>query len=289
MFDFVAARVPEGAGRDRLLQRHFAAELYGSAFEGFRIETDPTARADAFRRFREIVESYYTPGIAAALRPEARVLIHLIKQDRADAFGRYLDALAEAGPSALLAEGDTSYLRLPWFREPGQGLPDALFEVGARLRADCRVEPVVIGARGARFRATSRLGMRTGGPTGVTLIARPLASAEEASVPLAHTVADDESRQLVSADDAQALGRLVSALPAGTYDLFVRVAADGRWRERRVAECAPPPAPRRIVRAFPFWSAAKVGALQTTEGGKLRLRVLDMRSIAAAAGRSMGL
>ncbi|HEY5549148.1 MAG TPA: glycosyltransferase family A protein, partial [Coriobacteriia bacterium] len=86
MFDLVAANVPPGPERDRLMQRHFRVELGDSAFEGYRTELDLGLRVAAFRRFREIVDAYYTERIESALPVGDRVLMRLISEGRADEF-----------------------------------------------------------------------------------------------------------------------------------------------------------------------------------------------------------
>lgn len=273
MFDFVAARVPPGADRDRLMYRHFAVEMRSSAFEGYRTETDPAVRADAFERFREVTRAYYTPYVEEHLRPEGRVLMRLVTEGREAEFGEYLDALADAGPEQVVAEDGGVFLALPWFRDATRGLPDALFEIGSRLRAECRMQPLVQEAGGLRISATARLGALTPRVDRVEFVARSRDGRPDAVIQLAHVVTLEGSRPVVGIEDVVSPQHFVAQLREGTYDIMLRVGAQDIVRECRVAECAPPPAAARIVTVGTAWGSATAAALKTTSKGNLALRV----------------
>jgi glycosyltransferase involved in cell wall biosynthesis len=273
MFDLVAANVPPGPERDRLMRRHFRSELMLSAFEGYRTEKDSTARRDAFERFRRIVTDYYNPEVERTLLIEGRVLMRLVSEGRQDDFQAYLDVLEKAGTPQVLIEDGHAYLACPWFRDPAKGLPDALFEIGDDLKAECRAEPLSIGAGGIGFSATCRLGELTERVTGVSLVVRPRAGHGDLVVALVHEVVYDGTQYVVLVDDTVSVGSVLGPLSDGTHDLYVRVAAGEIGRERRVAEYAPPPGGPRILRCTDARGRKKLGALRTTSAGNLSLEV----------------
>lgn len=279
MFDLVAANVPPGPARDRLMRRHFRVELVDSALEGYRTEGDGERRAAAFARLREIVDAYYTEGIECELPPKDRVLLRLISEGRADELAAYLDLCAAAAPPAVLLEDGHVYLEIPWFRDEARRLPDALFDIAGKLRVECRLEPLVTSARGVRLDAACQFGSLTGRVTDVDLVVRSRQGQEEMLVPLAHEIVVEEKRPFLRVGDDIPGERLLADLPAGLYDLYVRVAAGETWRERRLSECAPPPDEPRVVHRRWGRRWTKHGVLATAGTGSLVLRVVDGEAV----------
>ncbi len=282
MFDLVAENVPRGPKRDALIRRHFEIELLGFLFNGYRLEKDPAVREAAFQRFREIVAAYYSQRIDDAFLARGRVLMRLVSEGRPERFAAYLDALAEApDPVPVLVEGDRVFLVLPWFRDPAEGLTDDLFDVASKLGAFCRMETVEVSSGGMRVRAVCRLGELSGHITDVSLVLRSRTGSGEAAFPLAFESVSEEGNTHVGVDDMVPAGGLLTAAKGDILDLWVRVAAGGVWRERRLAECAPAPSKPRILRGRRGTGGAGYGILATTPKGYLTLRVLDRLGLVA--------
>ncbi|HEY5548871.1 MAG TPA: hypothetical protein VIL17_04685, partial [Coriobacteriia bacterium] len=232
-------------------------------------------RVAAFRRFREIVDAYYTERIESALPVGDRVLMRLISEGRADEFAEYLAVLAQAGSPRVLVEGEHLFVELPWFRDTDRGIPDRLFDIGGQMKAECRMEPFVVDPQGVHLSAECRLGVLTDRIDSVDLVIRSRADKSETIVPLAHKVVFEEVRPFVLIEDVLPPDRLFAGLPEGMYDLYVRVSAGETWRERRVSECTPPSSGSRIVHCFGEDGSATSAVLDTTPKGALSLRVLD--------------
>ena len=289
MFDLLADHVPPGSARDRLMCRHFAVEFRSSAFSAYRRESDPAARAAAFQRFREITDAYYTPLIEARLQPEARVLMRLVSEGDEAQFAGYLDALSQAGAPEVVTESDAVYLAFPWFSDAGHPLPDELFEIGKRLRAECRMEPLKVDAAGMHISATCRLGALTAGVDEVALVLRRRGAGHELALPLAHLALVEGTRQMVGIGETIPAERLAAELRDGMYDLFLRLDAGETRRECRVAECALPP---RAARIASFGSISGHGvslALTTTDKGNLSARVVRGDGALARTRLAVGL
>jgi CDP-glycerol glycerophosphotransferase len=288
MFDLVAAEVPEGADRDRLLLRHFQVELVVSAFEAYRRESDTQARSAAFERFGAIVRAYYSDAIEQALHPRSRVLMRFVTQGDEAGFAAYLDTLAPGVQSETLVEGGSVFQQLPGFRDPATPLPDSLFDVGPGLRASCRVEPLKAGRAGLGIEASCRLGALSHAVTGVALLACSENAAGEISVPLNHRIVTEETQPYVLVRDTVEAGRLLAVLPTGTYKLFIRVSAGEVSRQVGVFECALPPARPRVVRSWAL--PMRSGTLATTSKGHLTIKVVvgTRTALRGAARRAYG-
>jgi len=257
MFDLVAAAVPEGSDRDRLMLRHFQVELVVSAFEAYRGETDASVRAAAFERFGAIVRAHYNDAIEQALHPRSRVLMHLVSLGDEAGFAAYLDTLAAGVQPETLVEGGSVFQQLPGFRDPAAPLPDSLFDVG----------PAGLG-----IEASCRLGAVTHAVTGVPLVACPERGSYETVVPLSHRIATDETQPYVLVRDTVEAGRLLAGLSADTYKLFMRVTAGDVSRQVGVFECALPPERPRVVRSWAL--PMRSGTLATTSKGQLTTKVV---------------
>jgi CDP-glycerol glycerophosphotransferase len=300
MFDLVAANVPPGPNRDRLMRRHFRSELMLSAFEGFRTEGDPEARRDAFERFHRIVTDFYNAEIERTLLVEGRVLMRLVAEGRQDDFEAYLDVLETEGTPRVLIEDGHAYLECPWFRDPAKGLPDSLFEIGDDLKADCQAGPLSIGADGIGISATCRLGALTERVTGVSLVVRPRVGDGGVTLAVAHEVVREGTLYVVRVADTVPVAGVLGPLSPGTYDLYVSIAAGEIGRERRLAENVPPPRRPRVLRYVDARGRAKLGTLATTGAGNLSLDVFGplgpvvgalrrlWRSLARAVRRAPG-
>jgi glycosyltransferase involved in cell wall biosynthesis len=271
-FDLVERDVPAGADRDRVLHRCFRFELLGSVFPGYRQESDPAVRDEAFAEFRRIVDRFYSLAIEEMLPPDGRVLMRLVSEGRKDDFEAYLRLLAAVGPVGAVRDGGREYVALPWFRDAARGLDDALFDVTSQLRLDAQVDPLVMGDGGFRLSASCGLGALTHAVTGADLVFRPRGGgAPDAVVPLAHTVDFEEMVARVLICDDVSGRRLLADVAPGDHDLLIRLSAGDISRERPLSESGPPPADRAVRGGSPLWP--KLGKLRVDRSGGLWIRV----------------
>jgi poly(ribitol-phosphate) beta-N-acetylglucosaminyltransferase len=275
LFDMVAGMVPAGPRRDKLMRRHFRVELVTGAFEGYRTERDPAARAEAFTEFKRVVDAYYTDRIDAASPSEDRVLMHLVREGRAGEFGEYLDALASAGPAPVVVEGEHVYLALPWFRQEGRRIPDELFDVGPQLKPVCQHHPLVVRDGEVAIDAICRLAALSDRVTGVSFVARRVRGGQEVSFPLAFEPVLDETRPFVVVRDAVPVDALLGSVSAGDWDLSVRLSADGISRDRRIVESSATSRGPRMMRTAEGASVARSAVLEPAMRGNLRLYVTE--------------
>ncbi|MFJ6792274.1 glycosyltransferase family 2 protein [Streptomyces angustmyceticus] len=133
VLDGVAAEVPPGAERDKLMVRHFHGEIlmpFGAAY----LARDPAGRQRMAAAARPLVERYGTDRVRAALPPGLRLRAHCLRAGLDDA----LDAVVEAdtarqpGPPHLGDDGRV-YAGYPLFRDPRHALPDACYDLTDRV------------------------------------------------------------------------------------------------------------------------------------------------------------
>ena len=133
----VAAQVPPGPDRDKLMVRHFHGEVL-AAFAAPYLARDTDGRRKMADAARPLVERYLTDRVLAALPPRLRLRAHCLRAGldteltgiiRADTA---LPGDAGAGPPHIDADG-RAYAAYPYFRDPDRGIPDACYDLTDRL------------------------------------------------------------------------------------------------------------------------------------------------------------
>ncbi|MFJ8671258.1 glycosyltransferase family 2 protein [Streptomyces sp. NPDC093589] len=133
----VAAQVPPGPDRDKLMVRHFHGEVL-AAFAAPYLARDTDGRRKMADAARPLVERYLTDRVLAALPPRLRLRAHCLRAGldteltgiiRADTA---LPGDAGDGPPHIDADG-RAYAAYPYFRDPDRGIPDACYDLTDRL------------------------------------------------------------------------------------------------------------------------------------------------------------
>ncbi|MGD3110436.1 glycosyltransferase family 2 protein [Streptomyces sp. YGL11-2] len=141
VLDGLAAEVPPGPDRDKLLVRHFHGEIlmpFAAAYLA-RDETGRRAMADAAR---PLVERYLTDGVLAALPPRLRLRAHCLRAGLDTELAAILraDTGTEPGPPRI-TEG-RAYAAYPYFRDADHPIPDALYDLTDRIGIQQRLTGV---------------------------------------------------------------------------------------------------------------------------------------------------
>ncbi|WP_411130147.1 glycosyltransferase family 2 protein [Streptomyces sp. x-19] len=130
----LAAEVPPGQDRDRLLIRHFHGEIL-MPFAAPYLARDEAGRRAMREAARPLVDAYLTDRVLAALPPGLRLRAHCLRAG----LDAELDAVvaADAGPdrtpSPPRLDGGRAYAAYPHFRDADHPLPDALFDLTDRI------------------------------------------------------------------------------------------------------------------------------------------------------------
>ena len=274
IFDLLGSLVPPGPKRDVLARRLFEVEGQ-SLCRVYGMDPDPVLRDATFAKLREIVAEYYTEAVDRAFLPRGRVLLRFVAEDDRERFLEYLEALAAApGRPTELVEGERVFLQLPWFRDPAEALPDDLFDIGPKLSAFCRMDPLSIDPTGVHIGAICRLGALTDRITGASLIARPRSGSGDVVVRLVCDLSERQTIQAIPVKGTVPAATLLGLSLGDVYDLYLRVEAGEVMRERKVTESAPSSGKPRVVSGRGT-SGARYGILTTGPKGALAFRTID--------------
>ncbi|GHJ37634.1 glycosyltransferase family 2 protein [Streptomyces sp. TS71-3] len=128
----IAERVPAGPRRDTLMMRPLVITLlpqFGPSF----LKLDEETRREKMELARPLMDAYWTEGVAALLKVDQRLRLHLVAKGRADLLADVLTFLkGKKSPAAVLERrGRRAYLAYPHFRDAAAGIPDSVYTPSA--------------------------------------------------------------------------------------------------------------------------------------------------------------
>ncbi|MEU9114203.1 glycosyltransferase [Streptomyces sp. NPDC048483] len=142
--DLVAAEVPPGPDRDKLMVRHFHGEIL-MPFAAPYLARTPAGRRAMANAARPLVARYLTDRVLAALPPRLRLRAHCLRaglDDQLTAIVR-ADTQRRPGPPHELPETRPGpphvdpdgrvYAAYPYFRDRARPLPDACYDLTGRV------------------------------------------------------------------------------------------------------------------------------------------------------------
>ncbi|MCS0638122.1 glycosyltransferase [Streptomyces sp. LP05-1] len=128
LMELIAAHLPPGERRDRLMVRPFTVNLLPQF--GPIVLRRPVAE---LRRKLELaaplMAAHWTPGVAALLRVPERLPLTCVALDRPAALLDVVAAGRSAEPPPRVRRGGREYLAYPHFGDPAAGIPDEAYEV----------------------------------------------------------------------------------------------------------------------------------------------------------------
>jgi glycosyltransferase involved in cell wall biosynthesis len=130
LMKLIADRVPAGPQRDTLMVRPFVITLlpqFGPSF----LDRGEQVRQHKMELAKPLMEAYWTDGVAARLKVEQRLRLHLVASGRADLLTDVLTFLREKKKPETVLErrGRRAYLAYPHFRDAAAGVPDTVYAV----------------------------------------------------------------------------------------------------------------------------------------------------------------
>ncbi|MFG2829814.1 glycosyltransferase [Streptomyces sp. NPDC048434] len=133
VLDGVAAEVPPGEQRDKLLVRHFHGEIlmpFGAAY----LARDPAGRQRMAAAARPLVARYLTDRVQAALPPGLRLRAHCLRAGLDEELTAVVRADTERQPDPPhLDDNGRVYAGYPCFRDPQHAVPDACYDLTDRV------------------------------------------------------------------------------------------------------------------------------------------------------------
>ncbi|MFE3887517.1 glycosyltransferase family 2 protein [Streptomyces lydicus] len=128
----LAAEVPPGEQRDKLMIRHFHGEIlmpFGAAY----LARDAAGRHAMAAAARPLVERYLTDRVQAALPPRLRLRAHCLRAGLDEALAAVVRADTEGLPGPPRIADGRVYAGYPHFRDPQHPLPDACYDLTGQV------------------------------------------------------------------------------------------------------------------------------------------------------------
>ncbi|NJQ06549.1 glycosyltransferase family 2 protein [Streptomyces lonarensis] len=138
LMDLVADGVDDGAGRTRLLGRHFRTVAQDMLPVGL-THPDAAFRAEVWRRARTLHARHWAPEIQGELPAYESLQLRLLADDDIERATEVARRSGEASDAPIHFEDGRAYRRYPYFRSAEQPLPDEYFDVTDRLRLKARL------------------------------------------------------------------------------------------------------------------------------------------------------
>ncbi|WP_369356996.1 glycosyltransferase family 2 protein [Streptomyces sp. cg2] len=261
----LAAEVPPGPDRDKLMIRHFHGEIL-MPFAAPYLARDEAGRRAMREAARPLVDRYLTDRVSAALPPGLRLRAHCL---RAGLDTELTDVVrADSAPGAGPAPGrprienGRAYAAYPHFRDPDHPLPDALYDLTDRIAVRQRLTDLQWVGGVLHLHGTATL--RAAGTIGADRVELVLhRSGAHLRVPAAHGPDDTWHAALDPATASHG-----TPLADGIWGLKIAVAAEGADRAEGGTEggtgLGPDAAPAKDVDAPP---ALRREAWLVPEGG----------------------
>ncbi|WP_438487706.1 glycosyltransferase family 2 protein [Streptomyces sp. S186] len=223
----LAAEVPPGPDRDKLMVRHFHGEIL-MPFAAPYLARDEAGRRAMREAARPLVDRYLTDRVSAALPPGLRLRAHCL---RAGLDTELTDVVrADSAPGAEAPgrphlDNGRAYAAYPHFRDPDHPLPDALYDLTDRIAVRQRLTELQWVGGVLHLHGTATL--RATGPIGADRVELVLhRSGAHLRVPASHGPDDTWHAALDPATAAHG-----TPLADGIWGLKIAVGAAGLRRE----------------------------------------------------------
>jgi glycosyltransferase involved in cell wall biosynthesis len=275
MLEMIEKYVGPGRKRDYLMTRIFQLEVI-NILPRLAAETDPVAQRAGFETVKSWADRWYTKPIAYRLSPLHRIAINLMRRGMLEETLALFPEWPPSKPWNVIVDGERVFADYPYFRDPALAVPDDCYEITRRLKAHCHIDAVtrrdgvatitgygfidMIETVGMQVHAVLR---RRGGGAEYAVQAALLPRLGFGTEEWNRKILRENSGFEVRLDPSTAAGG--QALPAGTWDLALRVASEG------------------VTREVAFGSASCVVKNRVSGLGELSLRQADADPVAPGA------
>jgi len=275
MLEMIEKYVGPGRKRDYLMTRIFQLEVI-NILPRLAAEPEPVAQRAGFETVKSWADRWYTKPIAYRLSPLHRIALNLVRRGMLEETLALFPEWPPSKPWSVIVDGDRVFADYPYFRDPALAVPDDCYEITRRLKAHCHIDSVtrrdgVATITGYGFidmietvamQVHAVLRRRGGGAeyaVQATLLPRLGFGTEEWN----RRILRENSGFEVRIDPSTAANG--QALPAGTWDLSLRIASEG------------------VTREAPFGSVSCAVKARVSELGDLFLRQVDADPVAPGA------
>ncbi|MFD3330058.1 glycosyltransferase family 2 protein [Streptomyces sp. NPDC058701] len=235
----VADRVQDPVGRRRMIGRHFRSLIRTALRPAVTARHDyPEFTAEVYARGRALVRAYWTPDMGEELPRIDWIRLYAFVSCPPGAFEQLMEYDPAKEPPVDLAENGRVYRCFPLFRDTAAGLPDVLFDVTAKLRAQHHLETMTF--RGSRMILTGHAYVETlgTGPEPGALVLRERDSGREHTAETVPVASPDLGEGLERAGFRTEMNLAAvdggGPLGPGTWDVFLDVRAQDVTRRVRL-------------------------------------------------------
>ncbi|MFD8521117.1 glycosyltransferase family 2 protein [Streptomyces capillispiralis] len=133
LMNLIADLVPEGPRRDRLMVRPFTITLLPQFGPRFLKDSDEVRR-HKLSLAQPLMDVHWTEGVAARLKVEERLRLHLVAEQRLELLTELLEFVRtkQQAPAVLGRRGRRVHLAYPHFRDRTAGIPDSVYLASPR-------------------------------------------------------------------------------------------------------------------------------------------------------------
>ncbi|MFD7261644.1 glycosyltransferase family 2 protein [Streptomyces sp. NPDC059874] len=250
----VAERVQDPVGRRRMMGRHFRSLIRTALRPAVNARHEhPAFTAEVYARGRALVQAYWTPDMGQELSRIDWIRLYAFVSCLPGAFEQLMEYDPAKEPPKDLADNGRVYRCYPLFRDPVAGLPDVLFDVTAKLRAQHQLASMTW--KGGRVGLTGHAYVESLGTQRLVheLVLRERESGREHAA-VATPVASPDLGEGLGMAGFRAEMNLAAVdgggpITPGTWDAFLDIRADGVARRARLGRKHAPELDRTARRA----------------------------------------
>jgi len=141
MLALVADNVEAGPNRDLLLKRHFEMEFF-SALRTIARTADAEVTRSALEELAAWVHELYSYEVVSDLSPAHRIAFALLASDDIDRLATFMLHVISDPTWSVHHEGDRVFADYPYFRDTAAAVPDACYDVTARIKPQHHLDVV---------------------------------------------------------------------------------------------------------------------------------------------------
>ncbi|MET9831809.1 glycosyltransferase [Streptomyces sp. NPDC006385] len=244
MFELLEREVTAGPNRDLLARRHLEVDLNGALTHLVR-ESEPDVCESALADIRRMLDSWCTDEIAERLPAMTRLRFHLARRAQLQELRTVIDFDRSGRRDKVVVDKGRAFGAYPFFRDPAVGAPDACYDITGQLPVRHHLDALSLSGTWLELRGHAYIHRVDTHEAATEVVLRERESRTEYTFPARTTDAAEvttaEGEGLYDYDQAGFAVRIDTAtaadggpLPAGLWDLFLRVRSQDIVKEVRL-------------------------------------------------------
>lgn len=244
MSELLEREVEAGPRRDLLIRRHLEVDLNGALTHLVR-ENEPDVREAALAGVRRLLDTWCTDEITERLPAMTRLRFNLAQRGMLDELRTVIDFDRSGRRDKVVVDKGRAFGAYPFFRDPTVGAPDDCYDITDQLPVRHHLDALSMSGSWLEIQGHAYIHRVDTHETGTEVVLRERESRTEYSFPAPTTDTADlttsEGEGLYDYDQAGFAARIDTAtaadggpLPAGLWDVFLRVRSQDIVKEARL-------------------------------------------------------